>query len=123
MAHSSETAAGQAGSEHGHDHPNYVLIWAILLGLLVVSVVGPMLGILWVTLITAFAIAVIKALMVAAYFMHLNIERAYIKYLLFTVLVLLLVLFAGVAPDVMRHAGKNWTHDRAPAGSVMPARH
>ena len=115
MAHSSERAAG-------HRNPNYVMIWAILVVLLVVSVVGPMVGVLWITLITAFAIAVVKALMVAAYFMHLTIERAYVKYLLFIVLTLMLVLFAGVAPDVMRHAGQNWTHNPT-APAPAPARH
>ncbi len=93
-----------------HSHPNYVKIWALLVGLLILSILGPRLGIVWVTLIAAFGIAVVKALMVAAYFMHLNIERAYIKYLLFTLLALLLVLFAGVAPDVMKRAGENWQH-------------
>jgi caa(3)-type oxidase subunit IV len=121
MAHATQ-AAGPSGQEAPHHHPNYVMIWAILVVLLVVSIVGPMAGILWLTLITAFAIALVKALMVAAYFMHLNIERAYIKYLLYIVLTLMLVLLAGVAPDVMRHAGQNWTHDPSPTGTA-PARH
>ena len=38
--------------EHTH-HPNYVKIWAVLLVLLIVSVIGPMFGIRVVTLITA----------------------------------------------------------------------
>jgi heme/copper-type cytochrome/quinol oxidase subunit 3 len=33
-------------------------VWLILLALLVVSILGPMLGIFWVTLITAFVVAV-----------------------------------------------------------------
>lgn len=106
-----------------HPHPDYVRVWMILLALLVVSILGPMLGIFWVTLITAFVVAVIKALMVAAYFMHLNIERVYIKYLLFTVLILMLVLFAGVAPDVMKRAGTNWEHLPAAPSATAPARH
>jgi len=93
-----------------HAHPNYVKIWGILLVLLAVSVTGPMLGSLWITLVAAFGIAVVKALMVAAYFMHLNIEKTYIKYLLIGLLLLLLVFFAGVAPDVMKRAGQNWQH-------------
>ncbi len=106
-----------------HAHPNYVMVWAILLALLVVSILGPMVGVFWVTLITAFAVAVIKALMVAAYFMHLNVERTYIKYLLFTILILMVVLFAGVAPDVMKRAGKNWEHMPATPVAGAPARH
>jgi caa(3)-type oxidase subunit IV len=112
------------GPEAGaHPHPDYVKVWAILLVLLVVSVLGPMVGIFWVTLITAFAVAAIKALMVAAYFMHLNVERTYIKYLLFTVLILMLVLFAGVAPDVMKRAGTNWEHVAPTPGAPEPAKH
>ena len=101
------TAAAGASA---HAHPNYVMVWLILVVLLVVSILGPTVGLFWVTLITAFVVAVIKALMVAAYFMHLNIERTYIKYLLLTILLLMVVLFAGVAPDVMKHAGHNWEH-------------
>ena len=93
-----------------HTHPNYVKIWAILTVLLVVSVLGPMMGAKVVTLITAFGIAVVKALIVAAYFMHLNVERRYIWYLLLTVLLFLSVLFFGVSPDVMKHEGTNWKH-------------
>ena len=65
-------------AEHHDDHhppKYYVKIWVILLVLLTVSIVGPMFGIKWLTLITAFGIALVKAGMVCAYFMHLNIER------------------------------------------------
>ena len=43
--------------EHTH-HPNYVRIYVILLVLLGVSVIGPEFGIRWVTLVTAFGVAV-----------------------------------------------------------------
>ncbi len=93
--------------EHTH-HPNYVKIWAILVVLLAVSVAGPMLGIRAVTLIAAFGIAVVKAYMVAKYFMHIDVARRYVTYLISTVLVFMLLLFSAVAPDVMRPAGENW---------------
>lgn len=99
-----------AKTEAAHRHPNYVLIYLALLALLAVSLLGPMLGILLVTIVTAFGVAVVKATMVAAYFMHLNIERRYVWYILLTMLVFMLVLFAGVAPDVMSHEGLNWKH-------------
>ena len=92
-----------------HAHPNYVKIWAILLGLLAVSVAGPFLGIWWVTLITAFGVALVKAYLVCANFMHLNVEVRYVNYLLVTSLVFVLLFFAGTAPDVMRYEGDNWT--------------
>lgn len=105
-------AYAHGGSEESHvaDHgPGfYIKIWALLLALLIVSIVGPMFGHVWVTLVTAFGIALIKAGMVAAYFMHLNIEKRYIWYLLYTMLLLMLLLFMGVAPDVMDHGGANW---------------
>ena len=58
-----------------HAHPNYVKIWVLLLVLLVVSIIGPELGIPWLTLLTAFGIALVKTYYVAAYFMHLNFEK------------------------------------------------
>lgn len=93
-------------------HPNYFFVYAVLVVLFVASVSGPLLGVWWLTLITAFGVAIVKATMVAAYFMHLNIERRYIWYLLFVMLGLMLVLFAGVAPDVLARGGQNWQHLR-----------
>jgi len=95
-------------SAETHAHPPYVKIYLTLLALFAVSVLGPTLGIWWLTLVTAFGIAVIKATMVAAYFMHINIEPRYIRRLMYVMLAFMLVLFAGVAPDVMKHEGKNW---------------
>lgn len=97
-------------AKHHDDHSpgRYVKIWIILLVLLAISIIGPTLGIQWLTLITAFGIALVKAGMVCAYFMHLNIELKYIWYLLFATLLLLLVLFTGFAPDVMKPSGQRW---------------
>jgi caa(3)-type oxidase subunit IV len=91
-----------------HPPVNYVRIWQILLALLVVSVLGPMIGIKIVTLITAFGIAVVKAYLVAKNFMHLNVQPRYVVYILGTTLVFMLLFFAGAAGDVMKHAGDNW---------------
>ena len=75
-------AHGQApASGHGHER-NYVKIWGILLVLLVISVVGPMAGIRVVTLITAFGIALVKAYIVAKNFMHLDIEKPIVHWML-----------------------------------------
>ncbi|MGB5809719.1 MAG: cytochrome C oxidase subunit IV family protein [Polyangiales bacterium] len=111
--------------EHsGHGQSYYVKIWAVLLGLLAVSIIGPVMAPsiekwlagdgtpyveAWmITLVTAFGIAIVKAYLVAANFMHLRIEKRYISYLLITMLMLMLLFFAGVSPDVMRHEGTNW---------------
>ena len=93
--------------EH-HEHPNYVKIWAILVVLLVISVLGPMLEIQIVTLVTAFGIACVKAYMVIVNFMHINVAKRYVTYLVATCLVFMLLFFAGAAPDVMQSSGDNW---------------
>lgn len=105
--------AGHGGHAEAHGDMHYVQIWAILVVLLVASVLGPMLGHPFLTLITAFGIALVKAFMVAKNFMHLNIERRYIVYLLATMVALMGLFFAGVAPDVMKHKGHNWKNDAA----------
>ena len=89
-------------------HVNYKKIYFALLVLLVISVAGPFLEILWVTLITAFGIAVVKANLVINNFMHLKWERRIVKWVLATSLVLMALFFFGVAPDVMEHEGRNW---------------
>jgi len=107
-----------------HTHPNYVKIWAILVLLLCVSVAGPMIGIRAVTLITAFGIAIVKAYLVAKNFMHINIEKRFIPYIVTTVLVFMLLFFAGVAPDVMKKEGRQWekpSWKSSPAASATPA--
>ena len=96
------------GAEHAHAHANPVKVWAILCVLLVVSVVGPMAEIRIVTLITAFGIAGVKAYLVAKHFLHLGAERRYIAYALAVSVAFMVLLFAGVAPDVMEHHGRNW---------------
>jgi caa(3)-type oxidase subunit IV len=97
-------------SEDAHEHheTNYVKIWAVLVALLVVSVAGPFLGVWWITLITAFGIACVKAYLVITRFMHITSEPPFITYLVVTALVFMLLFFAGTAPDVMKHQGANW---------------
>jgi len=100
--------------EHEHHGPKfYVKIWALLLLLLVVSIIGPMLGHRLLTLITAFGIAIVKALIVAAFFMHLNVEKKYIWYMLYTMLLMVCMFFLGTASDVMKPSGNNWTNEAA----------
>jgi caa(3)-type oxidase subunit IV len=97
---------------HVH-HPNYVKIWAILVALLLVSMLGSMSGIRWVVLVAAFGVAVVKAFLVAKNFMHINVEKRWVPYLLATCLLFMVILFAAVAPDVMKHSGRNWENNAA----------
>ena len=96
----------------GH-HRNYTKIWAILVVLLVVSVLGPMLEIQIVTLITAFGIAFVKAFLVCKHFMHLDVEKPIVWYILTTCLAFMVLFFSAVAPDVMKHEGSNWSNEAA----------
>ena len=93
-------------------HPTtpYVKIWALLVFLLTVSLLGPLLEIPLVTLITAFGMALVKAFLVAVYFMHLHIEKCYIRYMFYSMLLMVGLLFAGTATDIMQPAGHRWEH-------------
>lgn len=97
--------SSHAESHHG---TNYVKIWAILLGLLVVSVVGPMAHIQVLTLITAFGIALVKAYIVAKKFMHLDVEKPIVHWILALALVFMVLMYAGISPDVGRDSGQRW---------------
>jgi caa(3)-type oxidase subunit IV len=101
-----DRAAGHG--DHGHAHTDYIKVYWILLVLLCLSVAGPMIGIKIVTLIAAFGIALVKAYLVAANFMHLKVEKRYISYLLFAVVAIMMLFYAGVSPDVMHHRGRQW---------------
>jgi caa(3)-type oxidase subunit IV len=103
-------------------HPNYVKIWAILVALLVVSVVGSMSHVRAVLLIAAFGVAVVKAYLVAKNFMHVNVEKRWVPYLLIMCLLFIAILFAGVAPDVMKHSGLNWNKNLASQPAQSGAR-
>ena len=88
----------------------YRRIYFTLVVLLVISVSGPFLGIAWVTLITAFGIALVKANLVVQNFMQLRWEKRLIRWLLMATLVLMALFVAGVAPDVMKHEGQLWVN-------------
>jgi caa(3)-type oxidase subunit IV len=98
-------------------HPDYRKIYFVLLALLVISVAGPFVGIRWITLITAFGIAVVKARLVVQNFMHLKWEKRIVKWMLASSLALMALFFTAVAPDVMKHSGRNWVNDAALAAT------
>ncbi|MEK6687859.1 MAG: c-type cytochrome [Gemmatimonadota bacterium] len=98
-------------------HVNYRKIYFTLLILLVISVAGPFIGIGWITLVTAFGIALIKANMVIQNFMHLKWERRIAKLVLATSLALMVLFYGAVAPDIQNHEGRNWVNDAALAAT------
>lgn len=110
------------GDGHGHDdghHVNYFKIYVILVVLFLISVAGPEVGeftgLRWITLVTAFGIAVWKANLVIQNFMHLKWERNLMKWVLATSLILMFLMVAGISPDVMNHEGRNWENVAAKA--------
>jgi caa(3)-type oxidase subunit IV len=122
VAHAKEPG----GHDHHHDskahEKHYIKIWALLVGLLVVSVIGPIIGEYLegtvrfiVVLTTAFGIALVKAYYVVKHFMHINIEPKYVAYLCTTALAFMALFFFFVAPDVMKHEGRNWENVSAQA--------
>jgi len=101
----------------GHKHPSYIKIYITLVILFLVSVAGPeiahrfgMQGVSRTVLVlsTAFGIAIWKAYLVCAYFMHLKFEKVYAPYILLGCLSLLFVFFFGTATDAMFSNGQNW---------------
>ena len=71
----------------------------------------------WLTLITAFGIACVKAYLVADKFMHINQMPKFVNYIVVTCLVFMLLLFSATAPDVMNDEGTNWEKPTWVAGT------
>lgn len=110
------------GEEHAEEHfheVNYFAIYVALVILFLISVMGPEIGTLtgmrWITLVTAFGIAIVKARLVINNFMHLKWEKTLMKWMLVTSLVLMGLLLAGVSSDVLNHRGRNWENLAAQA--------
>jgi len=120
MTASASTHDAHHGHDHGHgDHEHihppsfYIKTWAILVVLLGISIVGPELGIRVVTLITAFGIAVVKAWLVCARFMHLDAQKKWVVYFLVVALGFMGLFFFAIAPDILKHEGTNWKNQAA----------
>ena len=104
-------------SEAHHSASYYIRIYWILAALLVVSIVGPLYADAdfipkaltgTIVLVTAFGVAIVKTIMVAGKFMHLDVEKKFVWWLLITCLVAMFICFAGLAPDIMNDRGANW---------------
>ena len=91
-----------------HKHPNYILIWAVLLILTVLEVVvaffpgwmSDVRGIHLITIILLVVMAFVKAGLVAWYFMHLKFEEKNFVLIVSFPLVLACVLVILLLPDV-----------------------
>jgi cytochrome c oxidase subunit IV len=84
-----------------HRHPHYVVIWYWLVGLALVSVVVSSLPVPQaLATVLIFAAAVVKALLVALYYMHLRSERLLLYALVLVPLVFLATLVLVLLPDI-----------------------
>ena len=91
-----------------HKHPNYIMIWVILLLLTVLEVAGAYSpkyfsdvgGIITITIVLLIGMALVKAGLVAAYFMHLKFEQKNFVMIVSFPLVLACVLVILLLPDV-----------------------
>ena len=123
MADKHEHTEGHDGHEGGghHDIP-YFKIYITLIILFLISVAGPevgeLTGLRWITLVTAFGIAFVKANLVIQNFMHLRWEKKLMKWVLVSSVMLMVLMVAGVAPDVMNHEGNNWENLAAKAATA-----
>ncbi|HEX3698815.1 MAG TPA: cytochrome C oxidase subunit IV family protein [Polyangia bacterium] len=96
------TSEAEAQAAHAHHGPGrYFLIWALLLGFTVTTVITGRMDLGAVNLPLALAIASIKATLVVLFFMHLS-ESHGVNRLVFVVSILfVLVLMAGVFGDLL----------------------
>ena len=122
-------AAGDNHAEHIHPASHYIKYWGILCVLLIVSFLGPIVaphifgdgpsnGKTALIIMTAFGIALVKAFMVCAQFMHLNIEKRLATMIVSIAVIIMALFFGGVSPDIMKHAGDHWVNQAADAETV-----
>lgn len=92
-------------------HPRYIIIWVVLVVLFAASISFNLFTSVVVGVVFAFFIAIVKATMVAAWFMHLNLESRWVYIMLGGALLIVLIFWMGVAPDVMEREGTNWAKE------------
>ncbi len=89
---------------HERVHPNYVAVWFWLVGLLAASVGVTYLPIpTGITLFLIFAMAGVKAVMVALNYMHLRYEQLLIYAMAIVPLVIFFILWVVLYPDIALH--------------------
>jgi caa(3)-type oxidase subunit IV len=91
----------QDTSQPAAGHPNYVLIWGILVSALLVSLFLGYMDLPVVAAVLIFTIAIVKAWLVVAYYMHLKYEPFFVVAIVATGLACLYFLFIGLVPDVV----------------------
>ncbi len=87
-----------------HEEPNYWGVWLALLILTAVELAVVYLHMPKPIMITCLvALALVKAALVAAYFMHLKFEKYALMLIVLSPLVLSAILYVGLVPDAITH--------------------
>ena len=95
------------GTNNAHAEPNYWMVWLALAILTVVELLvaqvrgGP--GARAFVVISLCALALVKAALVAAYFMHLKFEKYALILIVVSPLLLSGILYVGLVPDATTH--------------------
>jgi cytochrome c oxidase subunit 4 len=85
-------------------HPNYVAVWYWLVGLAIFSVLVSSLPLpQTLAMVVIFVAAVVKAALVALYYMHLRSERLLLYALVVVPLVFFAILLLVLFPDIAWH--------------------
>ena len=85
---------------------NYVAIWKILVAALIVSLLLAHWRMPRLAAALIFSVAIAKAVLVAAYYMHLKFEPRFVVLVVISGLLCLLILFAGLSLDIIHVYGK-----------------
>jgi len=87
-------------------HPNYVAIWGVLMGALVVSLGLAYMEHAFLAALLIFLVAIVKAFLVVAFYMHLKFEPGHVIAIVIAGLLALAILFLGLVPDIVHvHGG------------------
>jgi caa(3)-type oxidase subunit IV len=89
-------------SDHAEHHgPSYITIWYILIGLLGLGLLGMGIGNKYLAIGFIFLIAIVKAILVGRYYMHLKTEASIVYVIFFVPVLLLFVLAFLLVPDII----------------------
>lgn len=90
----------------GHSHPNYVAVWAVLVALLAVGIAVGFVGHPVLGTVLVFAVAIAKAFLVAANYMHLKFEPLLVRVVFLSAIASFLVVLIGLIPDIVYGFGR-----------------
>jgi cytochrome c oxidase subunit 4 len=93
-------------SEARHDgtpwYRTYIVVWVWLLVITVIEIAAVQVGLARLLLIgVLMSLSLLKAALIAGYFMHLRYERLNLVLLVLIPLILAVILFTGVVPDAI----------------------